>query len=113
MKRRSFIKFLAAALLSPFIPSRSRSSEKAIRDPARKTWEEERFAENHVLYPDTIILDQRRRPWQKRDEHSHLHDSLQYALMDHEYYAGSRWIKIQQAQTKLNRLRSLIVNRIK
>jgi hypothetical protein len=113
MKRRSFIKVLMAGLLSPFIPSGSHSAENAMPAAAPRTWQEERYAENHGLYPDTIILDQRRSPWCKHDEHSHLCDSLQYAMMDYKYYAhGHQWSEVQRAQSKLNKHLSLMLNKI-
>lgn len=108
MKRRTFLKGLAAAALSSLLPSRSsgaHSVEKAIPDPGR---------EKNLYFRHDGSSYHAHKP-----EPSHIHDALRYAIPHNDdlgYYGGLQWSK--KVQRELNRRRSkavdrLIFNRIK
>lgn len=97
MKRRTFIKGLAVAAASLFIPSRSRS-----QGPSSK-----------AAIPDPTIKVTRRYGPEK--DPSHVHDILSYCInQDRIFYDGMSWSEnVKDPQRRYNKERSLIINKIR
>ena len=104
MKRRSFIKILVAGLVSPFLPSRSYSSEKAIPDPRKYSREPFSHMSDSFRYmagPDESfpVITGRRVEFNSKD----------YGVVS--FYSGHEWPS--DLQRELNKRQSLALNRIK